>query len=607
MVRGISDLRLLVTVMALVALAAVMAAACGADEEEAKKVAPTATQAPMVQAATAVPVAPTAPPEVLAGVESIAFPPAVLAVLADLGVELGQPGAADGPPKTGGTIRITGLEVKTFDQHLNNSYRLQLTNSYTHLRLLRYDQGPGKPPGNYDPVPALAESWDVQDGGKKIVFHLRKGVKWHNKAPVNGREVVAADWLWTWDRVSRIETAARQQDKLKDVESWSSTDDYTLIAVLKVPSAGFLSLITQPLMEVLAPEVEAACGDFSKPECADIGNGPWMFTTNVPGSSTSFNRHPDYWENPRPYIEEVVQIYFGDERAQDAAFRTGQVDLIGVDSCGISGERYRSLGASNPEMLYPSFPDNLNKRGIWMRQDKEPFSNVNVRRAVALSLDRVGWVKGPLGGFGMPFGGNMAFGTPFWLPDDQFGDASQWIKYDPERAVELLAQAGYGPGDIEVTLESTADYGGRFATEAELVAGFMNEIGIKTTLEMTDYDAHIPVWRDGNYKFAAYTFSQHGVLPEENLGFFRAENSEKFFGFVDPQVDALIDELTVTFDADERIRLTREASIRIVDQAYNPLGPYWFYFYGQNPRIVNYTYHFQTTMGGAVAHAWIEE
>ena len=174
-------------------------------------------------------------------------------------------------------------------------------------------------------------------------------------------------------------------------------------------------------------------------------------------------------------------------------------------------------------------------------------------------------------------------------------------------AMDMLAEAGYGPGDIQVTLESTADYGGRFATEAEVVAEFMNEVGINTTLEMTDYDAHIPVWRDGNYQFAAYTFSQHGVLPEENLGFFREENSEKLYGFVDPQVDALIDELTVTFDADERVRLTREASIRIVDQAYNPLGPYWFYFYGQNPRIVNYTYHFQTTMGGAVAHAWIEE
>ena len=650
MFRSISDLRLLVTVMALVALAAVMAAACGEDEE-AKKVAPAATQAPVVQAATAAPataptaapaavaptaapvaqaataapvaptaapavVAATAAPEVLAGVATIAYPPAVQAVLDELGIEMGQPGAADGSPKIGGTIRIAGLEVKTFDQHLNNSFRLQLTNSYTHLRLLRYDQGPGKSPGNYDPVPALAESWDVRDGGNTIVFHLRKGVKWHKSPPgvdsvpagLGGRDVVASDWLWTWDRVDRIETAARQKNKLIDVESWSSTDDYTLIAHLKVPAAGFLSLITQPLMEVLAPEVEEACGDFSLPECADIGNGAWMFTSYEPGSLTRMNRNPDYWENPRPYIEEVVQLFFSDERAQDAAFRTGQVDLIGVDTLAISGERYRALSSSNPELLYPSFPDSLSKRGIWMRQGKPPFNDINVRRAVALSIDRVGWVKGPLGGFGIPFGGNMAYGTPFWLPDDEFGDASQWLKYDPQRAAELLAQSGYGPGDIQVTLDSTADYGERFSAEAEVVAGFMNAIGIDTTLVMRDYDSFIPVWRDGAYDYAAYTYSQHGVIPEEHLGtFFREDNSEMFYGFSDPKLDALIDELTVTFDTDERIRITREASILVVDQAYNPLGPYWIYFYAQNPRIVNYTFHFQTTMGGAVSHAWIDE
>ena len=222
MLQRAFGLRLMFTILGLAALSAVMAVACAREGEEpaapqqpaaAMSAAPAAPATGAAPAAPAVAAAPAAPamaaataapvaaarvaPEVLAGVESIAFPAAVLAVLADLGVELGQPGAAEGSPKMGGSIRITGLEVTTFDQHLNNSYRLQLTNSYTHLRLLRYDQGPGKPPGNYDPVPALAESWDVQDGGNTIVFHLRKGVKWHDKAPVNGREVVAADWLWT--------------------------------------------------------------------------------------------------------------------------------------------------------------------------------------------------------------------------------------------------------------------------------------------------------------------------------------------------------------------------------------------------------------------------
>ena len=539
MYRRSSGLRLLFTVLALAALSAVMAAACGgAEDEEAKDVAPSATQAPVVQAATAAPAmaataapvmaATTAPlaqvataapamaataapameataaPVALAGV---GVPPQVQAVLDELGLDLGQPGAYDGTPKVGGTIRVRGLEPKTFDIHQYFSYRLRLTNGYTHLRLLRWDQGPGKSPTSYIPVPSVAESWDVQDGGKTVVFNLRKGVKWHDKAPVNGREVIASDFVFTFDRIQRIEAATRQREYLGKSESWEAPDDYTFIVHNETPVAAFLVSMAQAGLEVHAPEVEEACGDYGIPECSNIGTGPWMFNNYNPGVSTSMVRHPDYWEQPFPYIGEVVQLFFGDERAQDAAFRTGKVDLIGVETCAISGERFRALSTSNPELLYPSFADGLNKRGIWMKGDKSPFNDVRVRRAVAVSLDRVGWVRGPLGGFGLPFGGNLAYGTEYWLPDDGYGEASQWLEYDPDRAVALLAEAGYGPGDIKATLASTADYGERFASEAEVSAGFMNAIGIDTSLVMSDYDSFVPVWRDGNYEHAAYNWS----------------------------------------------------------------------------------------------------
>ena len=522
MFRRVINFRLLITVLALAALSAVMVAACGgADDEEAKEVAPAATQAPVVQAATAAPAvaataapvvaAPTADPEGVT-LAAVGVPAQVQAVLDELGLELGQPGVYDGTPKYGGTVRLQGLEPKTFDVHKYVSYRLRMTNGYTHLRIVRYDQGPGKSPSSYIPVPSVAESWDIEDGGKTIIFHLRKGVKWHDRAPVNGRDVVASDFVFTFDRIQRIEAAARQQEWLEKTESWEAPDDYTLIMRNREPVAAFLVFMAQTGMEVMAPEVEAACGDYGIPECSNIGAGPWMFDSYNPGVSTSMLRHPDYWEQPFPYIDEVVQLFFGDSRAQDAAFRTGKVDLIGTDTCAISGERFQALSTSNPELLYPSFADSLNKRGIWMKMDKPPFNDIRVRRAVALSIDRVGWVKGPLGGFGLPFGGNLAYGTEYWLPDDGYGDASQWLKYDPERAVALLQEAGYGPGQLEVTMQSTSGYGERYAAEAEVSAGFLNEVGIKTELSMVDYASFTPVWRDGIFKELVYNWSQTGTL-----------------------------------------------------------------------------------------------
>ena len=645
-------LRLMFTVLALAALSAVMAVACAGEESAAQaapqqpvEAAPAAPAAPATGAApaaqaAAAPAAPqqpaaaapadpamaaaeaapamagaTAAPEAVARVApeivalaGVGVPPQVQAVLDELGLDLGQPGAYDGTPKVGGTIRVRGLEPKTFDIHQYFSYRLRLTNGYTHLRLLRWDQGPGKSPTSYIPVPSVAESWDVQDGGKTVVFNLRKGVKWHDKAPVNGREVIASDFVFTFDRIQRIEAATRQREYLGKSESWEAPDDYTFIVHNETPVAAFLVSMAQAGLEVHAPEVEEACGDYGIPECSNIGTGPWMFNNYNPGVSTSMVRHPDYWEQPFPYIGEVVQLFFGDERAQDAAFRTGKVDLIGVETCAISGERFRALSTSNPELLYPSFADGLNKRGIWMKGDKPPFNDVRVRRAVAVSLDRVGWVRGPLGGFGLPFGGNLAYGTEYWLPDDGYGEASQWLEYDPDRAVALLAEAGYGPGDIKATLASTADYGERFASEAEVSAGFMNAIGIDTSLVMSDYDSFVPVWRDGNYEHAAYNWSQTGTIPEEWLynPFHSSRRGTTHLGIVDPGLDALLDALSEEFDPVERTKLTQQAATRVIDQAYNPLGAYWIYFYGQNPRIVNYTYHDWMDNGHAMSYAWIE-
>ena len=654
MLKRSSGLRILFTVLTLAALSAVVAAACAGEDSaaqqapqqpaEAAEAAPAApatgaaSAAPAVaaadpsapqQPAEAAPADPamaaaaaapameaTAAPEAVARVapESVALtgvgvPPQVQAVLDELGLDLGQPGAYEGTPKVGGTIRVRGIEPKTFDVHQYFSYRLRLTMGYTHLRLLRHDQGPGKSPTSYIPVPSVAESWDIQDGGKTIVFNLRKGVKWHDIAPVNGRENIASDFVFAFDRIQRTDAATRLQEYLGKTESWEAPDDYTLIMRNSEPVASFLVFMAQVGLDALAPEVEEACGDYGIPECSYIGTGPWMFNSYTPGVSTSMVRHPDYWESPRPYIEEVVQLFFGDERAQDAAFRTGKVDLIGVETCAISGERFKALSSSNPEMLYPSFADGLNKRGLWMKGDQPPFDNVKVRRAVALSFDRVGWVKGPLGGFGLPFGGNLAYGTEYWLPDDGYGDASQWLKYDPDRAVALLAEAGYGPGDLKTSLESTAAYGERFASEAEVVAGFMNAIGIDTTLELTDFDSFIPVWRDGNYKGTAYTWSQTGTIPEEWLynPFHSSRRGTTHLGIVDPGLDALLDGLSVSFDPVERTKLTQQAANRVIDQAYNPLGAYWIYFYGQNPRIVNYTYHDWMDNGFAMTYAWIEE
>ncbi len=397
--------------------------------------------------------------------------PRLKKIVDELKIPLYIPPAATGKPRTGGSLRIRSMEPKSFDIHQYVSYRLRIVNSYTHERLTQFQVGPGTSPVAHVPAPSLAKSWEVKDGGKTVIYHIRKGVKWHNKPPVNGRELKASDFVFTLDRIKRTEQAVYMNNILKNVETYEAVDDYTLMFRLKTPFAGFVYHMTRTGFEVLAPEVEKHGGDYVKPECALIGTGTWMFDSYTPGTSITLKRNPDYWHQPYPFIDKLVLVFMDDEKAQDAAFRTGKLDLIGVETDAINGERFRSLSRSHPDMVYQVFVDPFNRRALWFKADKPPFDDPKVRRAASMAIDRLGWVKSVMGGYGIPLGGWLYPGNPYWLADDEYGECASYLQYDPEAAKRLLKEAGYGPDGkpIKVTLQSTRGYGEELASEAELV------------------------------------------------------------------------------------------------------------------------------------------
>ena len=108
-------------------------------------------------------------------------------------------GAEVGPPRRGGILRVRGYDPVHFDHHLTTNVKTNTTLSFVHSTLLRYKVGPDIVPGTYIVEPHLAERWEEPDD-LTYVFHLRRGVKWHNKPPLNGRELVADDVKFTFDR-----------------------------------------------------------------------------------------------------------------------------------------------------------------------------------------------------------------------------------------------------------------------------------------------------------------------------------------------------------------------------------------------------------------------
>src|SRR5919198_953761 len=203
-------------------------------------------------------------------------------------------GAEAGSPKRGGILRVRGYDPVHFDHHLTSNAKTNTTLSFVHSTLLRYKVGPEITPGTFVVEPHLAERWETPDD-LTYVFSLRRGVKWHNKPPLNGRELVADDVKFTFDRFL-TETGNAIRYVLESVDRVEVVDRYTVKFLLKEPFFWLVDVLANPLMWVIAPEVVQQFGDLKKPESA-IGTGPFMLERFEPNVKTVFTRNPEYFRD----------------------------------------------------------------------------------------------------------------------------------------------------------------------------------------------------------------------------------------------------------------------------------------------------------------------
>ena len=233
-------------------------------------------------------------------------------------------GQEAGTPKRGGTLRVRGWDPVHFDPHLTRAFMTHTALSFVYSKLLRHKVGTDVQPGTFIVEPDLAERWEEPDD-TTYIFHLRKGVKWHNKPPVNGRELVAEDVKFTYDRFL-TEKGNPERQLLDSVDRIEVVDRYTVKFLLKEPFVWLLDILANAMcMWVVAPEVAEKYGDFKKVETA-IGTGPFILERYEPNVKTVFKRNPDYFRQGLPYVDGVEWLVVQDESTGLAMYRTGQID-----------------------------------------------------------------------------------------------------------------------------------------------------------------------------------------------------------------------------------------------------------------------------------------
>src|SRR5438128_2433424 len=259
-------------------------------------------------------------------------------------------GAEAGPPKRGGILRVRGLDPTHFDPHLTISNRTHTTLSFIYSRLVRHKVGADVRPGTFTLEPDLAERWEEVDD-TTYVFHLRHGVKWHNKPPVNGRELVAEDVKFTYDRFLS-EPGNPLRFMLDPVDRVEVVDRYTVQFLLKEPFVWLVNVLANPTGTwIIAREVVEKYGDLKQAESA-IGTGPFLLERYEPNVKTVFKRNPDYFRTPEPSVDGVEWLVLEDESTGLAMYRTGQIDAGPWHNWTVRQQDLEAMQQSHPHLHY---------------------------------------------------------------------------------------------------------------------------------------------------------------------------------------------------------------------------------------------------------------
>src|ERR1700758_2382059 len=234
-----------------------------------------------------------------------------------------------------------------------------------------------------DIVPELATDWAWDEDGTKLTFHLRRDVKWHD-----GKPFTSADVKCTWDLV---QGKAAQKLRVNPRKSWytnltdiTTNGDYEATFVLQRPQPAFIALLATGMSPVYPCHVSPA-----QMRQHPIGTGPFKFGEFKPNERIAVTRNPDYWKSGRPYLDGIEYTIITNRSTAILGFIAGKFDMTFPYQVTIP--LLRDVKTQVPQAICELRPNNVRSTLI-INRNAPPFDNPDLRRAMALSLDRKAFI-----------------------------------------------------------------------------------------------------------------------------------------------------------------------------------------------------------------------
>ncbi len=477
-----------------------------------------------------------------------------MAAIHTFGAAIWDQALAAPEPQYGGVLNFHTIPLRSLDPHMETSGTTVVTNN-TNNTLLRIN------PDMTGVEADLAKSWRKIDD-RTYEFKIHEGVRFHDVPPVNGRELTSADVKYSLERVAGMHGKSADfkhryyfEGKLESIET---PDKYTLVIKTKQPYAAFLDYIASPWCAIVAKEVVDQHGDLRRQA---IGTGPFLLGEYVQGAHITLTRNPHYFKKGLPYLDGLQIRIMTDPSSVVAAYISGRLDAAQVS--------YHFMPTIKEKV-----PDNqgVHQEGTHMwtlrfppwiegqKPLKAPFDKLEVRQAVAMAIDKKRLLELASGGFGTAQVGPVPQCVKYSLPP------AQQIEYNPQKAKELLAKAGYPNGFSAELMTWNQPY---MVRPAQVVQEMLKQIGVELKLNLLEMAQYFNKAYRFDYEMALHIMTA-GVDPEEWLvPYFGPLETSTYYKWSNRDIWPLIDRQQHIMNPVEREALIEEIQLKVMADVPN--------------------------------------
>jgi peptide/nickel transport system substrate-binding protein len=469
-------------------------------------------------------------------------------------------------PKHGGIFRIYHRDSPgSASIHEGATYSVNIPFMPVFNNLVIYNQHIAQNSMN-DIVPELADSWAWSTDNKTLTFKLHHGVKWHDGVPFT-----SADVKCTFDMLMGKSPQKFRQNPRKSwyeqVNDVTTNGDYEVSFNLKRPQPALLALLASGYSPIYPCHVSPA-----EMRTHPIGTGPFKFVEFKANESIKLTRNPDYWKKGLPYLDGIEFTIIPDRSTAILAFIAGKFDMTFPTE--VTVPLMKDVKAQDPKAICDFEPTNVSTN-IIVNSSAPPFNDPDIRKAMAMSLDRKAFIqimfegKGDIGGTMLPPPGGI-WGMPKEMLETIPGYGPD-IEANRAQARKLMEKAGYGPNkhlQVKVATRNLAVY----RDPAVILIDQLKSIYIDAELDVVDTAQWFPKIARKDYAIGLNLTGNAVDDPDQSFyENYSCGSQRNYTNYCNKDIEKLFDQQSAETDVAKRKKLVWEIDKQLQEDVARPI------------------------------------